>query len=127
MKILTLYHFTCDHGHTGISKTGVLRPNIHPFMPHLGPLLWLTDLASPPSKESVGLTSSWTTCDRLAYRYSVQTKAAVHWEGVRKRAPEWVVQTLESYGQPEHWWVVRRPLVPSEFAWDSTWSRMVKP
>ncbi len=124
MKVLTLYHFTCEHGHSGISKTNTLRPNMHPFMRHLGPLLWLTDLAEPPSKESLGLTSRLSTCDRLAYRYSVQTKAAIHWFDIRKRAAKEVVEDLESYGQPEHWWVVRRPLVPSEFAWDSTWRRV---
>ena len=127
MKVLTLYHFTCEHGYNGISKTGVLLPNIHPFMPHLGPLTWLTDLAEPPSKESVGLTAQWTTCDRLAYRYIVHCKAAIHWFEVRTRAPKEVVATLESYGQPEHWWVIRRPLTPSEFACDATWRRKVSP
>jgi hypothetical protein len=125
MKILTLYHFTCEHGHTGISKTGVLRPNIHPFMPHLGPLLWLTDFEEPPSKESVGLTSRLSTCDRLAYRYIVHSKAAIHWFDIRSRASKEVVADLESYGQPEHWWVVRRPLVPSEFAFDAAYKEML--
>lgn len=122
---LNLYHFTCDHGHAGIARTGILLPNIHPFMRNLGALLWLTDLAEPPSRESVGLTSSWTSCDRLAYRYSVRTRAAVHWFDIRGRAPKDVVETLESFGQPEHWWIARRPLTASEFSFDENWKRGV--
>ena len=116
-----LYHFTCSHGHTGIARTGTLLPHAHPFMPYLGPLLWLTDLADPPSKESVGLTSSWTSCDRLAYRYNVQCRAAIPWSEVRKKAAGDVVAMLESFGQPEHWWIVRRPLTASEFSFDDSW------
>lgn len=118
-----LYHFTCAHGHDGITRTGTMLPNIHPFMRHLGPLLWLTDLAEPPTPESVGLQSIWITCDRLAYRYSVRTKAALHWFVIRDRAPKDVVATLESFGQPEHWWIARRPLTRSEFAFDASWKR----
>ncbi len=121
-KILDLYHFTCDHGHTGIVRTGILLPHIHPFMRNLGPLLWLTDFAEPPDKESVGLTASWTTCDRLKYRYCVQTKAALPWSELRRNVSPDMVVTLESFGQPEHWWVVRRPLTASEFSFDDSWS-----
>lgn len=122
-EALELYHFTCEHGHTGISESAVLLPHIHPFMRGLGPLLWLTDLADPPSKESLGLTARLTTCDRMAYRYSVHCKAAVRWFDVRQRAPKEVVETLESFGQPEHWWVVRRPVTRSEFSFDGSWKR----
>ncbi len=122
-KIPELYHFTCDHGYVGITKTGIILPNMHPFMKSLGPLVWLTDFAEPPTPESVGLQSEWLTCDRLAYRYIVRTHAAVSWSLVRERASGNVVATLESYGQPEHWWVVRRPLTPSEFSFDDSWRR----
>jgi hypothetical protein len=120
-KIPDLYHFTCKHGHAGITRTGVLLPNVHPFMLHLGPLIWLTDLAEPPTPESIGLTSAWTSCDRLAYRYSVRTHAAVHWFDLRARVSTAIVATLEEFGQPEHWWVVRRPLTQSEFSFDESW------
>ena len=116
-KQTTLYHFTCSHGFAGIRQTCELRPNIHPFMHHLGPLLWLTDL-SEPDAESVGLTSEWQSCDRRAYRYIVHTRAAIPWRDVRGRAPRDVVAALEAYGAPDHWWVVRRPLTASEFALD---------
>ena len=122
-QIQQLYHFTCDHGHTGISQTGVLLPRAHPFMPTLGPLLWLTDYKEP-TKESVGLTSSWTTCDRLAYRYIVGCKA-VHWFEIRQRAPKEIVAELEAFGQAEHWWVVRRPVTASEFSFDENYRREV--
>ena len=121
--MIELYHFTCNHGHVGIKRSGVLLPNAHPFMLHLGPLIWLTDFAEPPTPESVGLQSTIISCDRLAYRYSVRTKAAVPWSEVRTLARADVVATLESYGQPEHWWVVRRPLTASEFSFDESYMR----
>jgi hypothetical protein len=120
-KVLDLYHFTCHHGHDGITKTGILVPGLHPLMRYLGPLLWLTDLPDPTA-ESVGLTSEWITCDRLAYRYSVRTRSAVPWSRVRKKVKGEVVATLESFVQPEHWWVVRRPLTRSEFSFDERWT-----
>ena len=103
----------------------MLLPNIHPFMRGLGPLLWLTDLAEPPTKESVGLQSTWISCDRMTYRYIVRCKAATHWHEVRKLAPREVVTDLEAFGQPEHWWVVRRPVTAHEFSFDTNWSREV--
>lgn len=117
-----LYHFTCEHGHKGIEETGILLPNKHPYMPGLGPLLWLTDLAEPPTRESVGLTSRLTTCDRMAYRYIVRSKAAVHWRDIRPRVTTQVVADLEAFGQPEHWWIIRRTVLASEFAFDGTWN-----
>jgi hypothetical protein len=119
-KLPTLYHFTCEHGHTGIMRTCRLLPNVHPYMKHLGPLLWLTDLPEP-TRESAGLTSNWTTCDRMAYRYIVRSKAAIHWPDLRLRAPKDVVEILESFGEPEHWWIARRPLTQSEFSFDTSW------
>lgn len=112
-----LYHFTCAHGHAGIGKTGTIVPNVHPFMSHLGPLLWLTDLAAPTA-ERVGLTSSFISCDRLAYRYRVETRAAIPWSQLRGRVSPALVTTLERYGDPSHWWVVRRQLTASEFVLD---------
>lgn len=121
MRVPRFYHFTCEHGHVDITKSGVLLPHVHPFAPALGPLLWLTDLEDP-TQESVGLTASWTKCNRLQYRYIVQSKAVVHWFDIRERAPKWLVADLESFGQPEHWLVVRRPVLASEFSLDETWA-----
>lgn len=113
-----LYHFTCDHGARGIAATHTLQASVQPFMPSLGPLLWLTDLAEP-TQDDVGLTSTFTSCDRLAHRYRVQTKAAVPWATLRDKAPFSTVSLLERYGKPEHWWVARRSLTASEFCEDS--------
>lgn len=118
---LTLYHYTCEHGHAAIAASQRLLPHTHPFMPVCGPLLWLTDIAEPPSRESLGLTSRFIACDRMAYRYIVQTSAARRWVDIRTRAPAEVLATLEAYGDPEHWWVARRPLLPSEFYLDACW------
>jgi hypothetical protein len=115
-----LYHYTCAHGFAGISETGILLPGVHPLMRHLGPLLWLTDLPAP-SEESVGLTSERLTCDRMTYRYIVHTHAAVRWYDLNWRVSRALVDVLEAYGEPAHWWVVRRPLLASEFALDGTY------
>jgi hypothetical protein len=112
-----LYHFTCAHGFAGISTSSALKPYTHPLMRHLGPLLWLTDLEAP-SAEDVGLTSTLLSCDRLAYRYRVHSRAAVPWSALRGRAPRTLLAVLESYGEPSHWWVVRRLLTASEFTLD---------
>jgi len=94
-------------------------------MRNLGPLLWLTDLADPPTAESVGLQSTYLSCNRMTYRYVVRCKAAVHWREIRGRAPKDVVADLEAFGQPEHWWVVRRPVTAHEFSFDANWKRQV--
>lgn len=124
-KTLTLYHFTCDHGKAGIDKTRTLLPNLHPYMSCLGPLIWLTNVPEP-TRESAGLTMNYTKCDRMAYRYIVQSKAAVSRLDIRNRAPKDIVETLESFGEPEHWWVARRPLTSSEFSFDASWQRAVE-
>jgi hypothetical protein len=123
-----LYHFTCVDGHALISQSGVLLPHEHLLMRHLGPLLWLTDLPHP-TPESVGLTHDWVACDRLAYRYTVSpavAHAATPWAELRKRVPRAVVATLESYGDPAHWWVIQRSLRASEFTLDAGYKRVAK-
>lgn len=122
-KVGTLYHFTCEHGYTGIEKTRTILPNRHAYLRGLGPLIWLTDLADP-DVDAVGLSSEVVlTCDRLAYRYVVTSKACVPWSVVRMRAPVRAVTLLEAYGKPEHWWVARRPLLASEFVLDTDYRR----
>lgn len=120
-KTPALYHFTCEHGREGIARTGTLIPRTHPFMQHLGPLLWLTDLAEP-TPESVGLTSTTLSCDRLAHRFIVQSHAAVRWTEIRRMVPRDVVESLEAFSKPAHWWIVRRPLTSSEFSLDDSWT-----
>lgn len=110
-----LYHFTCsDHGLPGILESRGLLGRRHPMFPHLGPLVWLTDIAVPQSDEQLGLTSTFLSCDRQRWRFEVQSKAAVAWSILREKVNPGILIDLESLGQPEHWFVVRRPVLPSE-------------
>lgn len=110
MKIPTLWHFTCaDHGYAALGNGGFLRPNNHPFMPDMPPLVWLTSDPNPTA-DDVGLTSRITRCDRLAYRYRVTIPTAVTpWSKARLRCPTDVAEDLERYGRPETWWVSSTP------------------
>jgi hypothetical protein len=111
MVTLSLYHFTCDHGRQGIGKRGRLQPHINPL---LGcKVVWLTTQALP-SREQTGLTSRYLTCDRMQFRYVVSgigVAACEPWltSSVRKAAGA-VVEDLESFGDPENWWIARRPV-----------------
>lgn len=125
---LDLYHYTCaDHGLPGITRHGLIAPNTHPLMAGLGKLIWLTDVADVEQPEQIGLTSSYLACDRLAYRFIVTTRAAVPWSALRPRVNPEVVTALEAFAQPEHWYVVRRPLTPSEFMLDTSYERATRP
>src|SRR5262249_30866899 len=113
----TFYHFTCDdHGLPGILDTKTLLPCKHPYFPHLGPLTWLTDIAEPKTAEQLGLTSDRLKCNRREWRIEIQTKAAVSCSSIRHRINPQVVADLELFGEPDHWWVVRRPLTASEIS-----------
>lgn len=109
-----LWHFTCEHGYQGIGRRGLLRPNKHVLIPDLAPVVWLTADAAP-SRDDVGLTSSYLTCDRMAYRYRVTAPDAVRYEDITDRIPADVRVDLESYGQPESWWLSFDP-VPAVLA-----------
>ena len=107
----TLWHFTCDHGYSGLGERGRLRPNKHTMLPGLGSLIWLTDDPAP-DRDAVGLTSQFLTCDRMLYRYRVLTPGrCVKWTALRHRADPDTRQVLESYGEPETWWISFEPLV----------------
>lgn len=122
-----LYHFTCgDHGWLGITRDQQIRPYRHPFMKHLGPLLWLTDLAEPSSPEDIGLTSTMLSCDRTEHRFTVTTRAAMPWTSVRDHVQADVIEALETFGYPERWWVVRRPLTTSEFTYDKQYDAQAR-
>ena len=105
-----LWHFTCEHGHAAIGRHGVLLPNAHPWLTE--PLIWLTT-EQWPDRFASGLTSERLTCDRMRYRYRVtDSEHAEPWLGSRYRhdARRAVIADLESYGDPEHWWVSSHPL-----------------
>jgi hypothetical protein len=101
-----LFHFTCSHGAEAIEREHRLRPNRHPWLPE--PLLWLTDLVDPPNRDSLGLTSHTLRCDRMAYRFAVDTTAE-RWGTYAHRIglPRITRDELEGApgALPGHWWV----------------------
>ena len=105
-----LFHFTCDHGRAAIGARGVLRPYRHA---QLGvDLLWLTS-TSWPDRQATGLTSRYTSCDRMAHRYLVARQAPCEpWLGsdVRAAADPALVAALEGLGAPEQWWISAAPV-----------------
>jgi hypothetical protein len=113
-----LYHFTCADAHKRIGRYNcVLTPQRG-----LWPYIWLTTEAEPDF-EATGLGSITLTCDRTEYRYIVTDIAACKpWSGSPERAavhPDFL-ETLESFGDPAHWWISAGPV---RAAWDRAWSR----
>ncbi len=104
-----LYHWTCaDHGEPGIRRSRLIWPFPH-VMLGLPPMVWLT---SEPAqgRESLGLTSTYLSCDRMAYRVTVNVDDAFtidHWPTSRARrlANPDVVRDLERFGRPDTWWI----------------------
>jgi hypothetical protein len=105
------YHYTCaDHGAPGIEADGFLRPNAHPMLRALGPVVWLTDLDHLTDPKAVGLTSATLSCDRTAIRYVVFAADVVGltwWPFARSVCDRAVVADLESMGYPSRWWITR--------------------
>jgi hypothetical protein len=105
-----LWHFTCDHGYDGIGTRGFIVPMIENPFTHLK-LSWFTDQAQP-DRERTGLTMEYTTCDRMAYRYRVVDDRGCRrwlWSAERARLARQDLSDLESYGDPEHWWIADEP------------------
>jgi hypothetical protein len=107
---MTLWHFTCEHGRRALGKRGLLvAPIAHPLLG--AKVIWLTTEAAP-DRERTGLTMNFQHCDRMAYRYRVlQPERCVPWFGsaTRAAAPAEVIADLESFGDPEHWWITAVP------------------
>jgi hypothetical protein len=108
---MALYHFTCAHGRREIGTSNcLLLPHYHPL---LGcKVLWLTD-QSVPDREKTGLTMKHQPCDRMQFRYVISDSA--HCTGwleslEREQAPAQAVADLESFGDPEHWWIAATPI-----------------
>lgn len=112
----SLWHYTCTHAQVGIDRERLNRPRIHPFLPELGPVVWLTDLDELPSPDAVGLTATYLACDRTAVRYEVSRFAPGirWWPWARWRCDPAVVADLESFGQPAHWWISTEPIAVSQ-------------
>lgn len=121
MKPERLYHFTCTHGQRRIGRVNcLLIPQIeHPL---LGcKVTWLTTEAEP-DREATGLGHHFTRCDRMEFRYIVtDLRDCRRWltSFERKASPPGSLTDLESYGDPEHWWIADCA-IPAAF--DITWS-----
>lgn len=101
----TLWHFTCSHGRGGIiDAQGHLRPNRHPLMPELGPIIWLTD-DQWPERDAVGLTSAYLSCDRMAFRFRVIESDAHPWAAWCHLVDQATRADLEHYAEPDRWWL----------------------
>lgn len=108
---LRLYHFTCDHGLSGIGRVGELRPMVeHPWL-HCK-VVWLTT-EKRPDRFATGLTSNLLDCDRMAHRYVVRDLSRCRpWltSPERAGARQDFVAELEQFGDPEHWWIASEPV-----------------
>lgn len=106
-----LYHFCCSHSRQAIGRRGFLVPQLR--HPTLGcKVIWLTTEASP-DRERSGLGMHFTKCDRMGFRYRVDKAEPCHpWLGSLERAlaPRHVVNDLERFGDPEHWWITAVPV-----------------
>jgi hypothetical protein len=112
---MRLYHYTCEHSMRGIRQAGTIRPNPHPLLPAVPPLIWLTDLAAP-HKEALGLAGRYIRCDRTAHPLpagTADTDGVLHWPDAarRWRIPRPVRDLLEAGGTlPMHWYVTTEPI-----------------
>lgn len=118
----TLFHFTCDHGHTGIqASAGLVIPparrnpaavrRVERLMPPqmLG-ITWWTDLELP-DRYVLGLTSDTLSCDRTTHRYRATGPIAavpfLSWSRQQNQAVRAWCDILP--GLPCHWWVAPTP------------------
>lgn len=106
-----LWHYTCDHGARGIELSGTVLPNPRTAEFGLPPVAWLTDL-DPPDRFALGLTMDSITCDRMAWRCTVDAPAAERWFAYarRCRVPRELRDELEDGRLPAHWWVSETPV-----------------
>lgn len=83
----------------------MLRPNPHPWLGRA--ILWLTD-QEIPDRLGLGLTSNLLECDRLAFRYVVETNEAKPWNEYAKSVSLAGRMILESVPgtRPDTWWVL---------------------
>ena len=106
---MKLYHYTCDHGAEGITRSGFIVPARQVWLGGV-PLVWMTD--TPASRQALGLSSTMLKCDRMAHRFMVlEPVDAVTWQSVRDNYPRPRVQTLEAAAgsRPARWWVSTAP------------------
>lgn len=114
-----LYHYTCHHGHDGITDRGHVLParlldTTLPWddMPWTMSFAWFTDMAVP-TREALGLTSHLIKCDRTLHRYRVLDDAFVEWwpSFARPLSAHMRAELEQAPGaRPSHWWVSTAPV-----------------
>ena len=123
-----LYHFCCSHSkrQIGTSNCLLIPQGVHPL---LGcKVLWLTTEAEPDRQATgLGNNTGLAGCDRMQFRYVVTDVSQCRpWLDSPERAyarPK-VIEDLESYGDPEHWWIAGRPV---RATFDRTWTGTTQP
>jgi len=103
---MSLWHYTCDHGHERID--GLVVPGASLTTRQIdgpGVLAWFTDLDAP-IRDALGLTSQILACDRTAHRYRVtDAREVVPWVQVR-RLWSWASEIEQAPRvMPRHWYV----------------------
>lgn len=113
---LRLWHYTCNHGVTGITADGFVKPSLNLVLTEAvgAPVMlaWFTDL-DVPFEDALGLTSFSLACDRKAYRFAVtEPDRCTPWAKVRGTYPRGAVARLEECpgAMPMHWWVAAGPV-----------------
>lgn len=122
--MITLYHYTCEHGRRSIGRRGFVMPlaghdaeaaraierGNHAWM---GQVVWFTDMELPV-RNALGLTSTMLRCDRLKYRYRVTDISDVtSWLIIRRSiAPRTDIYELERKrgALPAHWYIAQVPV-----------------
>lgn len=108
---MSLYHFTCDHGHRKID--GFVIPATfldQRLIGTPGEYAWFTDLGIP-IREALGLTSTILDCDRTAHRYRVVDDSAVAPWVEARRTYTWGADLERAPGaRPMHWFVATEPV-----------------
>jgi hypothetical protein len=113
---MRVFHYTCGHAAARIDAAGVLLPHPHPVLPpRVPPVLWLTDLETidtAADRFAVGLTSTYSPCDRTERRYALELEA-IPWRTFKREhglSNLLGVVLLELGRAPERWYVHTEPV-----------------
>lgn len=114
---MTLFHYTCDHGHAQLGPESALVPAIDIIgpgrdAPWTAQFVWLTDMDTP-DRNALGLTSNILNCDRLSHRYRVVDEhSCVWWPEYAARLHASTRHEIEDAdgARPRHWWVALQPV-----------------
>lgn len=107
MSNLTLYHYTCDHAHLAIERTGILVPHRAVTFGAGMSLLWATT-QTPPVAADLGLTSVLLDCDRTAHRWRIIDTRPFHRWIDTSMASTSAGRALSATGDQRLWWVSLR-------------------